>query len=284
MLKYEKLFAEIGDPAIRVFPCGVVLLESGKLYDLNGKRYVGAAKSLQCEIVDIKGYWVLADWDSGAMHFSCIEQQNLKQQEFTLPLQGQKLIRYENRLFVVIDDGLTELELTVIGRPILSVGKTWGVLTNSTRWFDGVGIQDAMGSTFVVAPFSSDSCTQTRVKELDGIKPVAAKAGNRFISIIGLDKNGQYKKIELAFDKDYTGYKVWQGGADGPELNMAIKPSGSVATIVEDTRIVIFVPGGKVTKVEDKDLTTQMALFTWGDKVVYILNGSVWSVGMNSKP
>lgn len=286
MLVYNKLIELVNDPIIRVFPTGVVLTESGKLYEISSKRLIGTAKSRECELVTKEGHWVLADWENGDLDVSTINQKTLVQlKSTTLMLEGKKLVRYGERLFVVIDDNLAEVEVTLLGKPILSGGKMWGVLTNSTRWFDGCGIQDAMGATFVVLPWGSDACNITRVKELDGLKPVAAKAGPRFISVIGLDKKGQYQKIELTFDQNYTGYQVWRGGADGPDLNMAIKDNGTVATIVEDTKIVIFIPGGKPpTKIEDKDITTEMALSNWGNTIVYVLDGALWSIASAPKP
>jgi hypothetical protein len=146
---------------------------------------------------------------------------------------------------------------------------------------DGVGVQDAMGATYAIVPFGDNSCVQIRVEELDGLKPVMAKAGNRFVVVIGLDKDGTYQKVELTMGRDYGTYKVWKAEVDGPDLNIAMLPKGACATIVDDGELDIFVPtAGKLNNVKDKFICADMMLGNWGNKVIYIHKGAVWSVSM----
>ena len=283
-LIFNKLFGDAGDPVIRVFTCGVVLLESGGLINLADGSEIGKSKSRDCEVVKSNGGWLKADWNGRQMVFSYINGTSLKEEALTLHLNGRRLLRYENRLFVVTEKGLTEVTLKLLGKPILATGHTWGVMINSTRWFDGVGIQDAMGATYVIVPFGDKACAQVRVKELDGLKPVTAKAGNRFIAIIAVDANGDYRKIELTLNREYSGYKVWEGTADSPDLNIAILPKGVCAIIVNDGEINIFVPtSGTLNKVQDKYVSTDMTLANWEDRVVYIQDNNVWIVQMEKK-
>ncbi len=281
-LVYDRIYlASSKDPAVRIFSCGVVLLQSGKLYDLATKREIGAAKSPACEVVQVDGHFLVADHDGSDFVFSCINTTNLQKQELTLMLKGHKVVRYENRLFLITDQGLTELLLKFLGKPLLASGQTWGAMLNSTKWFEGVGVQQGLDATFLIAPFADGSCAHVRTKELDGLTPVAAKAGNRFISVMCVNKAGEYRKFEFTMSKDYSTYTLWQGGAESPELNLAILPKGVVATIVEDTKLIIFVPSnGQLRTVEDKDIATTMILGNWNDTVVYIQNGNVWSVRM----
>jgi hypothetical protein len=279
MLTYEKLFGDAKDAAIRVYPCGVILLQSGRLIDLVTKREIGKVTSPECEIVKINGYWLKADKVDNSLTFSCIHTTNLLEQSLELNAAGKHLVRYDNRLFLVTEQGLTELQLRILGRPILSTGQTWGVMINSTRWFDGVGIQDTMGATFVVAPFSDNSVAQVRVRELDGLRPVAAKAGNRFITVIVVDRNGQYAKVDLTFDRDYKTYTVSQEVAQTPDLNIALLPKGVGAAITDDGEITIFVPAtGVANRVKDKDIATDMILGNSENTVVTIWKGEVWSL------
>ena len=166
-----------------------------------------------------------------------------------------------------------------MGRPIITVGQTWGAMLNSTKWFDGVGVQDAMGAMYLIVPFADKSCTHVRVRELDGLKIISAKAGNRYIVVMAADKNGEYHKIEFVISRDYTSYQVLQGKVDSPDMNIALLSKGVGATIVDDGELIIFVPtSGVVKKVSDKYITTDIALANWEDRVVYIRKGEVWSV------
>lgn len=280
-LAYEKIFGKTNDPAIRVYPCGVVLLTSGLLVDSFTKREIGHSVSRDCEVVKVIGGWIKGMKRPTGFEYVYIDETNYSETMLLLPVKIHRMVRYENRLFAVTDQGLAELNLTLLGRPILSVGKTWGVMVNSTRWYDGVGIQDAMGATYLIAPFGDDACAQVRVRELDGHTPVAAKAGYCFISVMTLNRKGEYIKFEFTFGIDYKTYKVWNGDAVSPDLNVAILPKGVCATILEDGELIIFVPSnGKVMKVQDKAVTTEMALNNWGNTVVYILDGNVWKVSL----
>ncbi|MCK4554045.1 hypothetical protein KAU19_03715 [Candidatus Parcubacteria bacterium] len=284
MLIFDKLYDNAGDQAIRIFPCGAVLLDSGKIVNISTKQQIGTALSRNCEAVKAQNGWLKADINGRKIQFYYVNATSLKEEVLTLNINGHKIVSYENRIFAVTDKGLTEITLKVLGKPIISVGQTWGVMVNSTRWFDGVGIQDAMGAMYVIAPFGNNACAQIRIRELDGLQPIMAKAGNRFIAVIGMDSSGVYHKVELTFDRGYDSYKAWQGKTDSPDLNIAILPKGVCATIVNDGELAIFVPtAGALNKVQDKHISTGMMLANWNNKVVYIHNGDVWSVRMAGK-
>lgn len=280
-LVFDKLFGETTDPAIRIWPCGVCGLKSGRLVDLASKRFIGSIESHDGEVVEVQNGWLVADWINGKLQCSFINNASLQTEVLNLNVKTNKLVRYQNRLFVVTDRGLTELVFRDLGRPIVSLGQTWGVMVNATRWFDGVGVEDAMGATFLVIPFGGASCVQVRVRELDGLRSIDAKAGERFVSIVAVDRNGDYKKIELTFDSSYQTYQAQQESTDNLNLNLAILPKGVCAMVTTDGALDIFVPtSGKVNHVQDKHINTGMILSNWDNKVVYIENGAVWSVRM----
>ena len=279
-LIFEKILETVNDPAIRIFHCGIALLSSGNLIDLNTKRTIATASSLFCEIIKVDKGWVLADRENGEFKFKFIEEGSLKTENLSIQINGRRILSYENRLFIVTESGLTEIVYHNLGKPIVSASQTWGVMVNSTKWFNsGVGVQDAMGAMFIVTPFGDKSVATTRVKEIDKIQIVAAKSGNRFVSMIGVDKKGSYRKFELTFDKEYKTYKIWDGRCDSAELNIAILPKGVCATIIEDGELDIFVPtNGTLNRIEDKNIATDMILANWGDRVMYIQNGNVWGL------
>lgn len=282
LLVFEKLFERVSDPAVRVFHCGVTLLSSGKVIDLSTKKEISSAKSQNCRVVKVDRGWLLADFDKKDFRLEYVSEISFKSEIVPLKISADKLFSFENRLFVINDRGLSEIKFQIFGsKPIASVGQTWSVMTNSTLWFDGVGIMDALGNIFAVVPFGEDSVKVLAVKELNGLRVVSGKAGHRFFSVIAIDKNGDYQKFEFSFDKEYSTYKSWQGGTDNAEFDLAILPKGVCATIVRDGELNIFVPTtGTINRLEDKKIATDMTLFNWVDKVVYIQNGSVWTLRM----
>lgn len=281
-LVFQKIFSQVNDPVIRVWPCGVVLLKSGTLFDLGSKREVGKMTSRFGEVVHKSSGWVVADKEKNDFRFTFVRRSNYEAVELPLSIQGNELLRYEERLFVGRGEWLAELVLTEIGnKPILSVGQQWGIMENAVSWFDGVGVQDALGAIYLIVPFSNNACAHVRVKELDQLKPINAKAGHRFVTVIAVDKSGSYQKFEFSFDRGYTSYKLWQGTVDGPELNVSILPRGVCATVINDGELIIFVPStGLINKVTDKKIRTDMILDRWNEGVVYIQNGEVWALSL----
>ena len=282
VLEFEKLFGRPEDPAIRVFHCGAVLANSGSVYDLATKKKIGALQTRTGEVVKVKDGWLVADWQGKRPLFTFINERTLVAEPLAFGLSGREFVRYENRLFLVTDSELVELRLLQVGKPLLSIGTRTPILTPlSTKWFEGIGVQEAFGAKFLVAPFGESACMNVRVRELDGLKVVEAKAGNRFVSAIAADKSGAYRKFEFTFAANYASYVAWQGGTDNPDLNVAILLSGVCATIVNDGELVIFVPAnGNMNRVHDTKVTTEMLLSNWNSSVVYIQDGDVWKVRM----
>jgi len=282
LLTFEKLLGYPGDPVVRVFHCGVALLSSGTLIDLFTKQQIAVARSMTCEVVKVSHGWLVGIIEKKEASFLYVREGGHDPETLQFRMRGHRLIAYEDRLFVAGENGLTEVRSNLFGQKLIaSAGQTWGVIANSTKWFGGAGVFDAMGAKFVVAPFGDAAVAQVRVHELDGVQVVAGKAGNRFASFITLNKKGEYHKVELTFDREYRTYKAWTGDADGPELNIAILPKGVCATIVKDGELDIFVPGsGNVNRVADGRIATDMVLSNWGDKVVYVKDGELWAVRM----
>lgn len=279
-LIFDKIY-DGADSVVRVFPCGAILLKSGKVITLSNGKCILKKCTRKVEVIRVQGGWLSADYISGNLRFQYINETSLQISELNCAITSKKLFRYENRLFCVMDNGLTEVVVKILGKPILSLGKTWGILTNSTKWFDGMGVQDAMGAMYLIAPFGDNLCAQVRVRELDGLRPIVGRAGNRFVVIIAIDKNGNYQKLEFSFDKLYQSYQVRQGTVDSSELNVAILPKGVCATVIDDGKLDIFVPSSDtLNSVEDKYISTDMILANWDNKVVYVKDGALWHVRM----
>jgi len=279
-LVYEKLIGFTNDPAIRIYQCGLALLKSGALVDLRTKHAIANNVNANNEIVKINNGWLLGKIEHGVARFGFISEDGMHNENFQFSLNAYRIITYENRMFAVTNQGLTEIKAVLFGSKIIvSSGQTWGVMVNSTKWFENFGVFDAMGAKFIIAPFSETSVAQVRVKELDGLQVISGKAGNRFISLIAVNKQGDYKKIEFTFEKDYSSYKVWTADTDGPELNLTVLPKGVCAAITKDGELTVFVPtNGTVVRIEDKQIETDMLLSNWENTVLYIQNGEVWSV------
>ena len=280
-LVLDKLFERVNDAVVRVFPCGVVQTITGTLFDLATKREVLKANP-HAEVIKVPGGWVIAESMPSAHTFTFVDANTKVAQLIPVSLKALRVTRHENRLFLVTEAELVELKFLQGVRPMLVNGpRTQILLPQSTRWFDGLGIQKVFDSTFLVLPFGNAACITVRAKELDGITPIGAYAGNRFASIVGLDKSGAYQKFEFTFAIDYSSYAAWNDGMDSPELNITILPKGVVAMILEDNELCVYVPSnGAKKKVKDAMIQSGQPLAHWDDTVVMVKDGALWSVKM----
>jgi hypothetical protein len=283
LLMLEVIYDGVNDTPSEVYPCGVIRLNSGRLINLeNGKTFAKSA-NLPCEIISTEWGFLLAELQSdGSIVASLLDKNGSTTTSLSTVLKGRNLLRYQNRLFIVSQQGLTELSVKNLGKPILVTLNTWQVMLNSTKWFDGVGIQDSLGTTYFVAPFDQNSCQYVHVPELDRKKVVSAFVGTRYITVVALDtKSGSYQQYEFIFDKTYTSYQVKVKDVATPELNMALLPKGVCASITDDGELLIDVPlNGQQKLISDSRIETSYMLSNWLDRVVAIKDSKVWTVSM----
>lgn len=280
LLIFDKLGSFETD-IVKVFPCGVILLKNGKIIDVKTNKELYFTFN-RCEVTIVEDGWLITEIGNNNFILTFVSLITNKQERLTLNINFHDIIRYENRMFAITDRELHELKINFIGNRILpSIKKSWNIFFTSTTWYDGFGILDVFGSKFVIAPFGDEYLSQVRVKEIDNVKIICGKSGNKFITMIGLDSNGDYNKIEMTFGNDYKSYKIWIGKTDSPELNIAILPKGVCATITEDGKLAIFVPSNdNVTKIEDKQINTILSLANIDNKVVYIDKNALWHISM----
>lgn len=278
-LVFERLFTKPGNAVVRVWPSGAAWLQSGEVVDMNTGIILGRLTSAEGEVVKTDNGWLLADWQNSRPEFSYTEGQT--NTPVKLDMVVRKLFRSENRLFIINDQEMMELQLSNFAKPLLTIGKRWQIMPNSTQWFDGMAVADMLGAKFLYLPVEGGGMHQSRVRDLDSLRVVTAKAGNRFVAVIAVNRRGEYRKLEFTFDKSYGSYTLWEGGSDTTDLNAALLPRGVVASILEDGELVIFVPTSNTTKkVQDGKITTAMQLTHWDDKVVYLHDGNVWRVSL----
>lgn len=268
---------------IQVYACGVVRTDTGTLFNLEtGMAYSKKAQH-PCEIIATMYGNLLCELSADNNLTFYLLTKDGKSTDLNSILKGQKILKYQHRLFIVASTGLVEVTVKMVGnRPLLVTLNTWQVLLNSTQWFEGVGVQDALGAMFLIAPFGERACEYVRIHELDKKKVISAFAGNRYIVATVLDnKTGTYYKYEFAMSKDYKSYTLKISDVATPDLNISLLPKGVCASIVDDGQLLINVPvNGEERLVNDSKIESSFLLFNWENRVVYIDGKKVWSLSL----
>ena len=276
-LQYSKVFERHGDPVVESFPCGAVLLRSGDLIDISSQKVIMNGVRPGCEVVRQNGNWLVAQQAT----VTYVEGASFTRHHLAVTAQHRQIVRAGNRLLMLSDTGLRDIGVTKFAKPVLSLGRPWAASQN-LHWFDGVGVMNELGASFVVVPFGEGSCVHVRIRELDNLRVIAAKGYERFVSLVCMTPEGEYRKVELYLDANYRACeKVHQTDQENGELNLAILPKGVCATIAQDGELAIFVPAnGSTVRVADRDATTDTVLGNWDNKVVFIRDGQLWHVSL----
>ncbi|MEX0918004.1 MAG: hypothetical protein WDZ93_02520 [Candidatus Paceibacterota bacterium] len=281
-ISYETIFEVQNDPVRSIWPCGVVRLESGALYTVANKRRIGTSTAERLAIVRHDSGWLLAEYENSAWSFRFITRTDPQSHALSLSLACNDVLRSGDRLFAVTDTALVELVPMMFAKPILTTPTQWEIMGNATEWHRGVGIADMLGSMHLIVPFGNRQVAFAKVPELNGMRTIDAVAGTRYVAVLTLDQNGEYRVHGFTFDTEWKQYSVTAHTVDQPDLNIVILPKGVAASIENDGELNVFVPTQRDLKlVRDKDIATTMRLARIDDRVVYRSNGALRSLRMS---
>lgn len=275
-LSHKLVYGNGSDFVAKLFYCGLALSQSGQIVQISSSKVILRGASRDTEAISINNGWLVYSND----FFVWINETSLEVFQVSIANSFSRAIVYKDRMFVVSEKGLSELNLTTFAVPILSIETTWTTLPNATKWFDGCGICDVMGATYLILPFGDKACANVRAKELDGLTPVSAYLGDRFFSCISVNKNGDYIKSEFCFDINYRDYVYWEGRTDLPLLNIASLKKGVCSTIVEDGNLSLFALNDprKILKIDDSSVEVDMHLMNMREEIYYLKSGNVYSL------
>ena len=286
-LTYTKLLEVTGNPIQRLYPCGVVRLESGTLLSMATKKELGHAHSPKAQVVRQERGWLLADEVNGKLAFSWLTDTAPPQPISNLPVPYGALVQTStgtsakaDRLFVATAGGLQELKVTTFGtRALLSYGPLWPALSDTTRWYEGCGLQQTLGRMHVLLPYGPSHYTMLDVPELRGLKPLAAKAAFGTVMVVTLNRQGDMQRLELTVTPDGKAYKALITPVTEADLNVTFRPDGSYRAIWEDgTFEARNTRKGEEKLWKDKGIKHTMLLESWANTTVYELEGALWSL------
>lgn len=153
------------------------------------------------------------------------------------------------------------------------------VMERSTELFDGVAIQNILGTNYVNI-FPADKVTyQFKLNELDKSKVVAARYDLGVLMVV-VSKSGRYDRHIYVFDKDFKKYqKRTVTDVSYNDLNFVVLPQGICVSCNEDDSIELFsVSDINNTKCLKDPATAGLTLLKEGTKVVFEKQGKFYQL------
>ncbi len=180
---------------------------------------------------------ILARLEKGKIRFL----DSTAQQEIETNICGDQIMSVDGRLYIKRDTELLEAEFVELPHRTLVHTRTIGnLLKNSTQLFEGVAIQNLMGTHYVSLLPEAGVCHQLRLKELDGYKIVDAKFSRSVLVIVGA-KDGRYDKFVFRFDSEFQSYEVRLAtDAHFTGVNITVLDNGVCLHLNEADELEIF--------------------------------------------
>lgn len=205
-----------------------------------------------------------------------------------LALEADRLLIIQNKAYAVNNvamRGLTGLNIVMVGdRPVLAVDPAWPVLTQATRFYNGVGVMDGLGAKFIVVP--EGLATHINLcPELAQYAVIDAYArSSNFVMLLALQvKTGEVHRLILYLEK--AEYRIVSSTiTDATSLNFAINEGGIGVGIFDDEHISVFNTKGAGTKiVQDSTSLTNLNLVAIGTNMLYYSGSDLYRVTLSNK-
>lgn len=218
--------------------------------------------------------------------FASIENQRLVVRDETgrsaglTALRADEAVASDGRIYVRSGENIVQVTLSEMGPSavVTAFAKTVvNVLEHATRLFEGVVIQNLLGSVFV-SVLEADGAHQRRVPELDGYKVLDAKCSKGILMVVGA-KGGKYDR--LVFKISATGYDVLPAAKDitPSGLNFIVLDNGMLVHLTEDDRLVVTA-GSKQRVVEADVLGGDMRLVKHNGRVAFVRRNELYKMSL----
>lgn len=205
-------------------------------------------------------------------------------EDISLPLAIDSIMGSGGRIYVKSGERIIEIMLTDTGSKVIPSPRiAVNVLEHASRLYDGVVVQDLLGSIFVSVFPRASASYQIRIPQLSPYKIVDAKCEGQVLMVIGA-RNGKYDRLTFVMPDDYstvslqnTVYDITPAG-----LNFVVLDNGTCVHLTEEEKLEVWnvKAPAMVRPVEDLALGNDMRLVKVGGRVGCIRGNKIYSLRM----
>lgn len=204
------------------------------------------------------------------------------QKETALSIAVEQAMCCDGRVYAKVGANIYEVTATEIGnRIIFSTKPAAQCMEQATTLFDGVAVQNLVGSSHVTLFPGSGASVTVALPELDDYKVVDARCVKNVLMVVG-HKGNQYDRLVFRFSTDRKNHDLRTVEDITPSgLNFTVLDTGVAACLTEDEKLELFAAkrghtGVKV--VEDAILGSDMTLGNQDGKVIFWRGNKVYRV------
>ncbi len=202
-------------------------------------------------------------------------------------IKADDIMSYAGRVYIKNGDMVSELDCVEMGNNVHIIPKHVGnVMENATKFYDGVIIQNVLGS-FVASIFPAPGVHhQIQCPEFKGYQVIDAKYKDKVLMVIA-SKKGKYDKFILKFDDKFSSYSLRKvDDISYVGINFTVLENGLVIHINENEELELFSnhKDKNTVKVIDNSLISgDMKLFNDGVQVVFAKGKKLYKLKMKGE-
>lgn len=275
---------DLAEEIIRFDPATRFAITSEGVFNESGKLVYKLTASGSSSLgMTPKGRSVLALVENGLLRLVDVMHQSSAINTGGVDIACQAVMAYAGRLYLKNNENILEIEF-VEGNSIFA-GPTVvaSVLSNATRMFDGIVIQDLLGACYITVFPESKTAYSIHVSEFDGKKIIDAKFDHRVAMFLVYNfQDGRYDKVLLRLGEDFSDYEVMRTDRNvGPVgLNFVTLDSGVCVHLNELDELEVFraKKGAKDLRVfSDPALSGDMTMFKSGTQAMFGLGTQLFA-------
>jgi hypothetical protein len=159
------------------------------------------------------------------------------------------------------------------------------VMARATQVFDGLAIQNLLGTKYASIVTDDGGCHQLRLSELDSHQVVFARI-ERNVLIVVATQAGSYDKFVYRFARDFSSYKVRSiNDISSIDINFTVLDTGVVLHLIDDNKLEVFssnINSPDVRTLQDPLLETDVRLFHTGKQALIARGPKLCKISLQS--
>lgn len=173
------------------------------------------------------------------------------------------------------------------GAVMLGLNLAANVMVKSTRMFEGLALQNLLGTHYASLFPSPGTCHQVRLRELDGYWVVDARLERNVLVVVGA-RHGRYDKLIFRFAEEFGGYDT-RVAADvaSTDVDFTVLESGVVLHMTDEETLELFqrLRGApQVRAIQDPAIRGGVKLFHTGTQALIARGGRLYKIRMSRQP
>jgi hypothetical protein len=199
-------------------------------------------------------------------------------------IEGEDVMYGNEQFYIKQGENIFAVEFMEFAHGILpSVKPVANVMLKSTRMFEGLAIQNMLGTYYASILPSAGVCHQVRLPELGGYQLVDAKFYRHVLMVLGT-KEGRYDKLVFRFADDFGSYDVRVvSHISSTNLDFTVLDSGVVLHMTDEDQLEIFSrfkDSSNIKVLQDASLQGDVRLFHLGAQALIARGNKLYKIKM----